>query len=322
MFKTTIVSLFTIFTLIFTLGGCCNSQITHPQLAGPQLANQVSDETVALVTDFGSKFDNGHQAFCSAVWVGRKSILTANHCVEGYAHMLTNVERVKVLLANGVPGQMAITLVRRGLAEATPEELADAPDLLVQLHALLQTVPPVNPNDITVPFIVKSEVVDIGVPPTAFHNTRVIARIPNQDLALLEVQGFIPDHSIAALADVPPAVGSTIAVVGHPYHNFWMYRQGQVSAYRHNMTKDPAAEDDAEINKLQSPLMQIDANVQPGDSGGGVFDTHGDLVGINIFINENLQGGYCVHLDTIRAFLAGQHLAPLKLDVSQKNPQL
>lgn len=300
--------LFGIIFLLLTFGGCIGTNSCLP-LTSPQLASKVADQTVALVTDFGI-YDNEHQPFCSAVWVGHKSILTANHCVEGYAHMLTKVEMIKTLIANGVPAELAQAVVRHGIQDADPEELEVMPLMLQELHALLKTVPEVSPVGLVVPFIVQADYVDIGVAPRNIYYSQAVAMDVGSDLALLTViKEIVPGHAIASVASTTPVVGSNIVVTGHPIHNAWMFRAGYVSAYRHDMS----GEHDEVIANLHGPFLHISLNIAPGDSGGGVFDAAGNLVGIVIFIDQRLVGGYCSHLDNIRGFLAGQHLIALDL---------
>jgi hypothetical protein len=315
--RSTLLSFFGILTLLFTFSSCASvSPPTH--LSSPQLASLTADQTVALVSDFG-EFDSGHQPFCSAVWVGHKSILTANHCVEGYAHMMTKITMIRTLIANGVPKQLAIAAVRHGIQDADPEELEEMPPMLQALHALLQTVPPVSSVGLVIPFIVQGDATDIGMAPKFIHYSQAVATDPGSDLALLQViKGQVAHHAIASLAEVTPAVGSTVVITGHPIRNTWLFRQGYVSAYRHQIKDDS----DDELSKIHGPYLQVSVNIAPGDSGGGIFDSQGHLIGIVMFIDERIQGGYCSHLDNITAFLVGQHLVTLKIDVTAKDPIL
>jgi hypothetical protein len=304
---------FKLLLFLFVFAGCSSNmgRVQHPVLSNPQLADLTGQETVALVHDFGES-DTIHGAFCSAVWVGHKTILTAAHCVRGYAEMKRKIMILNALVQDGYPPELAMMLMQLGAFDQPPDE--DSPPIMKHIWEIVQSIPPVNKMTMDIPYIVQQEVVDIGVAPTAIHHSKVLALNESVDLALLEAQGIVPspDHPVAHLADSTPVVGDAVSVMGHNNGNFWLFRQGIVSAYRHSM----AAED----VDIQGPFIQISASVGPGDSGSGVFDAHGDLVGLNSFINIEIQGAYCIHLETIRGFLAGQHMVTLKIDPNVPDP--
>lgn len=310
---TLLVILFSIFC--FTSGCSATFNQTSPQaaLSGPQLADNIGQSTVALVSD--APGDDDHGTFCSAVWVGHHTILTANHCLEGYAKHLLQAEQVKALLHMGMPLEMALMAVE--LAEDVDLDDPTVPTEVRAIVMVIRSVPPVNPDTLHIAYIVRDEVVDIGVAPKAIHHAQVVARIIRGDLAILRTYGPTPAHSYAHLAQVSPPVGAQIEVMGTPHHNFWLYRQGVVGAYRHTLKHDG-------FDKLDGPFMQISLLITHGDSGGGVFDDHGCLVGIDSFMEpgEPALGGYAIPLVTIRGFLAGQHLVPIKLDTNAKDPVL
>ncbi len=59
-----------------TLAGCMNMPTQAP--SHKAMAQQLSSKVVALV---GKARDGEIRAYCSGVWIGRETILTANHCV-------------------------------------------------------------------------------------------------------------------------------------------------------------------------------------------------------------------------------------------------
>lgn len=309
-----VLSILSIVSLLFLFGtsGCASVPVLHPILPGPQQAVLVADETVALISDFGP--EDHHGAFCSGVWVGHKTILTAAHCVTGYADMKHKIAIIHALVADGCPEDLAITLVKMGVVDEEPDD--DATPMQKRVWEIAQSVPKIPEAGLDLPYIVQEEVVDIGASPKGIHHTKATVINHKFDLALLEVQGPVPfeHHAVASLADETPPVGAKVSVVGHNHGNFYLFRTGEVAAYRHSMKHD-----DVEI---EGPFMQTSAPVGFGDSGGGVFDDRGQLVGINSFINTTITGGFAIHLRNIRSFLAGQHLVAITLDPSQKDPAL
>jgi hypothetical protein len=298
---------------LFGCGGCASNTGLHPVLSGPELASRGSSNTLALITNLGDA-DPSNSPFCTAVWVGKRTILTANHCLEGYAKMVHNVAMVRAMVSEGVPVQIAVMVIRGGLYDADPND-PDMSDTGKALYQIMHSVPPVNPDTLDIPFIVQSEVIDMGVSPVRMHHSFSITRSVKEDLALLDVRGDCPEHSIVAVADKAPVVGEKIEVVGHVKRNYWFYREGVVGAYRHSLKESG-------MENIDGPFMQISAPLSFGDSGGGVFNQRGELVGINSFIDQEVPGAYCIHVDTIRGFLAGQHVITLKLDPASKDPDL
>jgi hypothetical protein len=95
---------------------------------------------------------------------------------------------------------------------------------------------------------------------------------PKHDLALLRVAGLdLPRVSLRASAHV--AVGERVFVLGAPRGLELTLSDGLVSALRREKDNGPAR-------------IQTTAPVSPGSSGGGLFDNHGQLIGIITFSAE------------------------------------
>lgn len=108
------------------------------------------------------------------------------------------------------------------------------------------------------------------------YTAEVIGADPNTDLALLKVKEgnlpFIPYGNSEELA-----VGEWVLAVGNPFNLTSTVTAGIVSAKGRN------------INILQEEFavesfIQTDAAVNPGNSGGALVNTRGELIGINTAI--------------------------------------
>lgn len=82
------------------------------------------------------------------------------------------------------------------------------------------------------------------------------------DLAFIKVDEA--QHSARLHCD-KPMVGDRLSIVGHPLSRAWTTTWGRVSAMRPG-------------------LIQMDATVAPGNSGGPVFNTDGEVVGIAVAV--------------------------------------
>ncbi len=112
------------------------------------------------------------------------------------------------------------------------------------------------------------------------------------DIALLKIEatGLTP-AMIGTSSDL--LVGQTIIVIGNPLGQLGgSVTHGIISALERNIT----------IDGTTMTLMQIDAAVNPGNSGGALFDEAGDLVGI---VNaksggNNVEGiGFAIPIDNV-----------------------
>ncbi|RMF27459.1 MAG: protease Do, partial [Bacteroidetes bacterium] len=112
---------------------------------------------------------------------------------------------------------------------------------------------------------------------------RLVGTDPYTDLALLKIQGHgLPSIRFGDSDEV--RVGEWVLAVGNPFNLASTVTAGIVSAKGRN------------INILQSTysiesFIQTDAAVNPGNSGGALVNTRGELVGINTAIMSE-SGAY------------------------------
>lgn len=123
---------------------------------------------------------------------------------------------------------------------------------------------------------------------TTHHTATVLRRSFDRDLALLKI-----DTATVAvpLAAEMPRVGDEVLSIGHPFDLEWSVMAGIVSGLRRE--------------GLAINLMQIDAQLNPGSSGGPVFNLDGAVVGINESLQSEAAGGigFAVSVEEIRNFL-------------------
>jgi serine protease Do len=94
------------------------------------------------------------------------------------------------------------------------------------------------------------------------------------DLAVIKVDGrrnFVP----VRFAESPPQVGDWIIAVGNPFGLGGTVTAGIVSARGRDVEKESDSYQD---------LLQIDAPINKGNSGGPTFDISGNVVGVNTII--------------------------------------
>lgn len=112
------------------------------------------------------------------------------------------------------------------------------------------------------------------------YQAKLIGTDSNMDIALLKVDA---DEKLpyAVFADSDQVkVGEWVLAVGNPYNLNSTVTAGIISAKARNL----------DTSGIQS-FIQTDAVVNPGNSGGALVNTRGELVGINTMISSN-TGSY------------------------------
>jgi serine protease Do len=104
------------------------------------------------------------------------------------------------------------------------------------------------------------------------YTAKVVGTDATSDLALLKVDGR-NDFPYVKLADKTPRVGDWVLAVGNPFGLGGSVTAGIVSAR------------ERDIGGISSDnLIQIDAPINKGDSGGPSFDLDGNVIGVNMMI--------------------------------------
>jgi S1-C subfamily serine protease len=96
-------------------------------------------------------------------------------------------------------------------------------------------------------------------------------------------------------------VGDTVFAIGQPLGNAWTYTRGPVSQFRHRW-----------LAHRRLRIIQTQTSLNPGNSGGGLYDREGFLIGINTWAVDKRVGeglNFSISLEALRA------LAPPGLDL-------
>jgi S1-C subfamily serine protease len=105
---------------------------------------------------------------------------------------------------------------------------------------------------------------------------------PVHDVALLQITGAT-DLQPATLADSQHLlVGQLVYAIGNPFGFSGTMTRGMISAIRSVLLPSGNRIEDA---------IQTDASVNPGNSGGPLLNSHGDVIGITTMIASNPNGG-------------------------------
>jgi S1-C subfamily serine protease len=125
-----------------------------------------------------------------------------------------------------------------------------------------------------------SQRISVQVNATTTYTATVIGVDPSDDIAVLQVQqgsglpaANIGDSSHLQVGDSVTAVGNALGRGGTPQS-----AQGRVTALDQTIT---ATDDTGSNSETLTNMIQFDATIQPGDSGGPLYNSSGQVVGMD-----------------------------------------
>lgn len=136
------------------------------------------------------------------------------------------------------------------------------------------------------------------------YAAKVIGADPQTDIALIKIEE--KDLPTIPFGDSEKIkVGEWVLAVGNPFNLTSTVTAGIVSAKSRAISFDRTS-----INQIQS-FIQTDAAVNPGNSGGALVNTKGELIGINTAIYSQ-TGNFAGYSFAVPISIAGKVVADLK----------
>lgn len=134
----------------------------------------------------------------------------------------------------------------------------------------------------------------------ALPATVVAVDAGGRDAALLALRDADVITTSGAIDATLPASGAVVAAVGHPSGGLLARAEGAVIG---SQTRGPLALDGGRV-------LTFDAVVEPGMSGGPVFDRFGHVVGVAVGFDRATRTGIAVPIGDIADLLDGEGAAP------------
>ena len=129
------------------------------------------------------------------------------------------------------------------------------------------------------------------------YDATILAGDPVNDLALIKIEPKSPLPAIRFAEDDDLLLGETVIALGNPFGLTHTVTVGVLSA------TDREARYNGEV--LYHDILQTDAAVNPGNSGGPLVNLNGELIGINVAIYQEAQNiSFAVPVKRARALLA------------------
>lgn len=127
------------------------------------------------------------------------------------------------------------------------------------------------------------------------YKASLVGASPMHDLAVLKIGTGFKGHSLPVGTSHNLKVGQKTFAIGNPFGLDWTLTTGIVSALDRSLTE--------ESGSVIEHLIQTDAAVNPGNSGGPLLDSAGRLIGVNTAIyspsGASAGVGFAVPVDTV-----------------------
>jgi S1-C subfamily serine protease len=125
---------------------------------------------------------------------------------------------------------------------------------------------------------------------------KVVANDPGADLALLKIQtgGPFPFVEMGSSHDL--LIGEPAIAIGNPFGFSSTVTAGVISAVNRTVNLE---------DKQLEGMIQTDASIDPGSSGGPLLNIHGRLIGLNSAVYREARSiGFAIPVDRVKAALS------------------
>jgi S1-C subfamily serine protease len=143
-----------------------------------------------------------------------------------------------------------------------------------------------------------AELLEVTLPNKTKHKAKVIGTDPNNDLAVIQID--IPSSGVTPIplgTSKGLQVGQKVLAIGNPFGLDRTMTTGIISALGRSIQ--------AENGRIIDDIIQTDASINHGNSGGPLLNNQGQIIGINAAIlspndTGNYGIGFAIPADTVR----------------------
>lgn len=156
----------------------------------------------------------------------------------------------------------------------------------------------------TVPYGGKLEVqFDTSVDESTYE-AQLVSYVPSEDLALLKIrtERKFPTITMGTSSDL--MIGERVIAIGNPYRQKLSVSAGLISGLHRELAVPSSG-------LKFTDLIQTDASINHGNSGGPLLNINGELIGINTVVREGAENmGFAIPVDRVRDVLTVELFAP------------
>ena len=138
------------------------------------------------------------------------------------------------------------------------------------------------------------------------YTADIVSTVPEEDLALLKLRNpegkLFPTVPMGTSSDL--MIGERVIAIGNPYGHTHTVSTGIISGLHRGV-------EIANPRLSFDDLIQTDASINFGNSGGPLLNINGELIGINTAVNSQAENiGFAIPVDRVRRVLEEQLLNP------------
>jgi S1-C subfamily serine protease len=215
----------------------------------------------------------------------------------------TEKERIRVFkeISPGVVNVDTLRILRTGYVGLTERQQGtgsgfvwdDKGRIVTNFHVVQDTLQVTESGAVS---IRPSATIRVTLADRSAWNARLVGIAPDQDLAVLQIDA--PGERLKPLpvgTSNDLEVGQTVYAIGNPF--------GQSLTFTHGIVSALDREIESATDRPITGVIQTDAALNPGNSGGPLLDREGRLIGVNTAIatpsGGNVGIGYAIPVDTV-----------------------
>ncbi|HUR27175.1 MAG TPA: trypsin-like peptidase domain-containing protein [Planctomycetota bacterium] len=144
---------------------------------------------------------------------------------------------------------------------------------------------------------------DSSVDPKTYE-AQLVSYVPEEDLALLKISGDRKFPTVKMGTSVDLLIGERVIAIGNPFQQKLSVSSGIISGLHRQL-------DVPKSNLKFNDLIQTDASINHGNSGGPLLNINAELIGINTVVKEGAENmGFAIPVDRVRDVLLNKLFAP------------
>ena len=166
--------------------------------------------------------------------------------------------------------------------------------VLTNAHVVTPASDAINPEDLRVRVVFAPDFAQVQE--EVEYDATFVSDDPNLDLALLQIDSSRAFQAAPFGRSSDLLIGEKVIALGAPFGESLSLSAGMLSGLNRQVTMK-LAEDEYQTFR---GLIQTDAAVNVGNSGGPLLNVYGELIGINIGLRDNAEGiSYAIPVDQV-----------------------